>query len=165
MAGEDRSGARLALASLPGASREPLHLLPCSIQHDGPAAVARYFAPALRRDPEAPDAPTQYSSAAIQRDYNSHSAWLVAEDRKGAIQYENGDASPSENPPCEFGVTVLCESDLEVSKLEREVCVKTTFDSLTVWNLEQAPTNSDEILMAFAWPKIAQGLHAPVTDE
>lgn len=36
--------------------------------------------------------------------------------------------------------------------------VKSTFDSLTVWNLEQAPNSSDEILMALSWPKIAQGV-------
>ncbi|KAG8146728.1 putative Ribonuclease H2 subunit C-like protein [Naja naja] len=55
MAGEERDGARLALASLPGAPRDPLHLLPCSVQHQGPAAVQRYFAPAVRRHPEGPD--------------------------------------------------------------------------------------------------------------
>ncbi|XP_025030136.1 ribonuclease H2 subunit C, partial [Python bivittatus] len=60
---------------------------------------------------------------------------------------------------------VLEETALLLASKEREVSVKSTFDSLTVWNLERAPTNSDEILMALAWPAIAQGIHAPVTDE
>ncbi|XP_015681954.1 ribonuclease H2 subunit C-like [Protobothrops mucrosquamatus] len=141
MAAVERSAARLALASLPGAPREPLHLLPCSIQHDGPAAVARYFAPAVRRDPEAPDG-------------------------EASVSFRGRSLKGKESClPKGYVGLVLEEANLGLTLKEREVSVKSTFDSLTVWNLEQAPTNSDEIFMALAWPKIAQGLHAPVTEE
>ncbi|KAM6435097.1 ribonuclease H2 subunit C [Liasis olivaceus] len=141
MAGEGRGAARLALASLPGAPREPLHLLPCAVQHDGAAAVARYFAPAIRRGPEAPDGEASVS--------------FRGRSLKG---------KQSSLPKGYVGL-VLEETALLLASKEREVSVKSTFDSLTVWNLEQAPTNSDEILMALTWPAIAQGIHAPVTDE
>ncbi|XP_070622458.1 ribonuclease H2 subunit C isoform X1 [Erythrolamprus reginae] len=60
---------------------------------------------------------------------------------------------------------VLEETNLGPTSEEREVSVKSTFDSLTVWNLERAPSNSDEIVMALDWPAIARGIHGPVTDE
>ncbi|XP_058016195.1 ribonuclease H2 subunit C isoform X2 [Ahaetulla prasina] len=140
MAGAERGGARLALASLPGAPRDPVHLLPCSIQHDGPAAVARYFAPAVRRDPEAPD--------------------------EASVSFRGRSLKGKESGlPKGYVGLVLEEANLGLTSKEREVSVKSTFDSLTVWNLERAPTNSDEIVMALAWPAIARGIHAPVTDE
>lgn len=40
---------RLELRALQGAPREPLHLLPCALRHDGPAPVGRYFTPAVRQ--------------------------------------------------------------------------------------------------------------------
>ncbi|XP_034280329.1 ribonuclease H2 subunit C [Pantherophis guttatus] len=141
MAGAEREVARLALASLPGAPRDPLHLLPCSIQHDGPAAVARYFAPAVRRHPEAPEG-------------------------EASVSFRGRSLKGKESClPKGYVGLVLEEANLGLTSKEREVGVKSTFDSLTVWNLERAPSNSDEIVMAFAWPAIARGIHAPVTDE
>ncbi|XP_063173030.1 ribonuclease H2 subunit C [Candoia aspera] len=140
MAGEHRSAARLALASLPGAPRAPLHLLPCSVRHDGAAAVARYFAPAVRRTPGAADGEASVS--------------FRGRSLKG---------KQSRLPKGHVGL-VLEEATLVLTPKEREVSVKSTFDSLMIWNLERAPTNSDEIIMALAWPEIAQGIHAPVTE-
>ncbi|KAL8184147.1 UNVERIFIED_CONTAM: hypothetical protein K2H54_007703 [Gekko kuhli] len=60
---------------------------------------------------------------------------------------------------------VLEEVAPYLSSEERNVQVKSTFESMSVWNLERAPNESDEILMAFSWPKIAEGIHAPVADE
>ncbi|XP_070622459.1 ribonuclease H2 subunit C isoform X2 [Erythrolamprus reginae] len=139
--GGERGPGRLALASLPGAPRDALHLLPCSIRHDGPAAVARYFAPAVRRDPEAPEG-------------------------EASVSFRGRSLKGKESSlPKGYVGLVLEETNLGPTSEEREVSVKSTFDSLTVWNLERAPSNSDEIVMALDWPAIARGIHGPVTDE
>ncbi|XP_026572085.1 ribonuclease H2 subunit C [Pseudonaja textilis] len=141
MAGEERGAARLALASLPGAPRDPLHLLPCSVQHQGPAAVERYFAPAVRRHPEGPDG-------------------------EASVSFRGRSLKGKERClPKGYVGLVLEEASLGLTSKEREVGVKSTFNSLTVWNLERTPNHSDEIIMALAWPAIARGIHAPVADE
>ncbi|XP_034954271.2 ribonuclease H2 subunit C isoform X2 [Zootoca vivipara] len=137
MAGEERGPARLALPSLPGAPRERLHLLPCVVRHDGAAAVRRYFTPAIRR----PGEPDEESVSFRGRSLKGKEVLL---------------------PEGYMGL-VLEEDDAALQ--ERQVRVKSTFESLTVWNLERAPNSSDEILMSLHWPKIAEGIHASVADE
>ncbi|XP_033030381.1 ribonuclease H2 subunit C isoform X2 [Lacerta agilis] len=136
MAGEERGPARLALPSLPGAPRERLHLLPCAVRHDGAAAVRRYFAPAIRRPGEPDEASVSFRGRSLKG-----KEVLVPEGYVGLVLEED-----------------------DAAMQERQVRVKSTFESLTVWNLERAPNSSDEILMSLHWPKIAEGIHAPVAD-
>ncbi|CAI5798043.1 ribonuclease H2 subunit C [Podarcis lilfordi] len=130
MAGEERGPARLALLSLPGAPRERLHLLPCAVRHDGAAAVRRYFAPAIRRPGEPDEASVSFRGRSLKG-----KEVLVPEGYMGLVLEED-----------------------DAALQERQVRVKSTFESLTVWNLEQAPNSSDEILMSLQWPKIAEGV-------
>ncbi|XP_061461756.1 ribonuclease H2 subunit C [Rhineura floridana] len=141
MASSDRGPARLALASLPAAPREQLHLLPCAVQRDGSAEVRRYFEPAIRR-PAEPDGESSVS-------FRGRS--LIGKDVFVPAGY----------------VGLVLEEDVApfLPVQERQVRVKSTFESLTMWTLERAPNSSDELLMAFHWPKIAEGIHAPVADE
>ncbi|KAH1168367.1 hypothetical protein KIL84_003850 [Mauremys mutica] len=46
---------------------------------------------------------------------------------------------------------------------ERTLRLKSTFGTLTVWNLEQAPSADDGLLLALSWPRIAEAIHAPVS--
>nr|XP_034954270.1 ribonuclease H2 subunit C isoform X1 [Zootoca vivipara] len=138
MAGEERGPARLALPSLPGAPRERLHLLPCVVRHDGAAAVRRYFTPAIRR-PGEPDA-------------------------EESVSFRGRSLKGKEVLLPEGYMGLVLEED-DAALQERQVRVKSTFESLTVWNLERAPNSSDEILMSLHWPKIAEGIHASVADE
>ncbi|XP_063002138.1 ribonuclease H2 subunit C [Elgaria multicarinata webbii] len=140
MAAEDRGPARLALPSLAGATRTRLHLLPCAVQHDGAAAVQRYFAPAVR----AADAPEESSVSFRGRSLKGKETVVPAGYVGLVLEEAAASLLPSE---------------------ERQVRVKSTFESLTVWNLERAPDGTDEIMMALDWPKIAEGIHAPVADE
>ncbi|XP_072495230.1 ribonuclease H2 subunit C isoform X2 [Notamacropus eugenii] len=48
---------RLQPSSVRAAEPTPLHLLPCDIQHDGPAAVSRFFSPAIRPGPSGSECP------------------------------------------------------------------------------------------------------------
>ncbi|XP_044304304.1 ribonuclease H2 subunit C [Varanus komodoensis] len=133
MAGEDRGAVRLVLPSPPGAPRERPHLLPCAVHHDGAAAVRRYFAPAIR--------PADAPGAELSVSFRGRSL-------KGKeVQLPEG-----------YVGLVLKEDASALSPLEeRQVRVKSSFDAVTVWNLERAPDSMDEILMAFDWPKIAEG--------
>ncbi|XP_072839883.2 ribonuclease H2 subunit C [Pogona vitticeps] len=139
---EDRGPARLQLPSLRGAPGAALHLLPCRVEHDGDAAVRRYFAPAIRRpDPGDPDV----SSVSFRGRSLKGIRTAVPEGYVGLVLEEG---QPPLMPPA-----------------ERQLQVKSTFESLMVWNLERAPNATDEILMALRWPKIAEGIHASVADE
>lgn len=40
--------------------------------------------------------------------------------------------------------------------------VRSTFESLTVWNLERPPEGGDSVILAFGWPKIAEGVSAEI---
>ncbi|XP_054845722.1 ribonuclease H2 subunit C isoform X2 [Eublepharis macularius] len=144
MAGASQPPVRLALDSLPGAPREQLHLLPCVVQHDGGASVQRYFSPAIR-GPQEPQ-PGDESTVSFRGRMLKGKQVLVPEGYLGLVLEEEEEAP-------------------YLSPEERNVRVKSTFESITAWNLERAPNGSDEILMAFSWPKIAEGIHAPVTDE
>ncbi|XP_015272363.1 PREDICTED: ribonuclease H2 subunit C [Gekko japonicus] len=144
MAAGDRSPVRLALGSLQGseASHERLHLLPCVVQHDGGAPVQRYFAPAIR-GPQQPE-PGDESTVSFRGRMLKGKQVLVPKGYLGLVLEEVAPYLSSE---------------------ERNVQVKSAFESVSVWNLERAPNESDEILMAFSWPKIAESIHAPVADE
>ncbi|XP_078064586.1 ribonuclease H2 subunit C, partial [Mustelus asterias] len=48
---------------------------------------------------------------------------------------------------------------------ERTVRAKSTFSSLTYWNLETPPTADDSVVMALSWTQLADALQAPVEDE
>ncbi|XP_066466346.1 ribonuclease H2 subunit C [Tiliqua scincoides] len=128
---------RLALDSLPGAPRARLHLLPCSVEHDGAAPVQRFFAPALRGQAE--------PAVSFRGRSLKGKQVLLPEGYVGLVVEED---------PAPF-----LESE------EQKLQVKSTFESLTVWNLERAPDSNAEVIMAFGWPKIAEGIHAPVAEE
>nr|XP_060614173.1 ribonuclease H2 subunit C [Anolis sagrei ordinatus] len=131
---------RLALASLAEAPREAMHFLPCEIQHDGEAAIRKYFSPAIRGPDQANESSVSFRGRSLKGVNVS-----VPEGYVGLV--------------LEKDVTPLLSSE------DKELHVKSTFESLTVWNLEQAPKNTDEILMALHWPEIAEGIHSAVPDE
>uniref|UniRef100_A0A8D0G7P8 Uncharacterized protein n=1 Tax=Sphenodon punctatus TaxID=8508 RepID=A0A8D0G7P8_SPHPU len=132
---------RLDLGSLRGASRAPVHLLPCVVEHDGSAAVDRYFTPAIRPQGGRSEKAVSFRGRSLQGQEVP-----VPQGYVGLVLKE--DAQP-------------CLEEEE----ERTVRVKSVFTELTAWNLEQAPSGDDGILMAMSWPKISEGLHAPVPEE
>ncbi|KAJ7307408.1 hypothetical protein JRQ81_009424 [Phrynocephalus forsythii] len=142
---EVRAPARLRLPSLPGTPRADLHLLPCRVEHDGAAAVQRYFAPAIRRRRPSPDGAPDESSVSFR-----------GRSLKGI---------PASVPDGYVGLVLEEDQASFLPSAERQLHVKATFESLTVWKLERAPDTSDEVMMALQWPKIAEGIHAPVADE
>ncbi|KAJ6654217.1 hypothetical protein lerEdw1_007314 [Lerista edwardsae] len=133
---------RLALSSPPGAPRARLHLLPCAVDHDGAAPVERFFAPAVRTPGEPDEPAVSFRGRSLRGKRVS-----LPEGYVGLVVEED---------PAPFSAS---EASFRAGggEWEQTVRVRSTFESLTVWNLERAPGSGDGVLMAFGWPKIAEG--------
>ncbi|XP_041701827.1 ribonuclease H2 subunit C-like [Coregonus clupeaformis] len=47
---------------------------------------------------------------------------------------------------------------------DRTVKVSSVFHNVIYWNLETPPNSDDGIIMAMAWPDLAEAIHGPVDD-
>ncbi|XP_074862037.1 ribonuclease H2 subunit C [Carettochelys insculpta] len=136
--GESGRPIRLELSALRAAPREVLHLLPCEVEHNGSASVARYFTPAIRQGPQ--DQSVSFRGRSLKGQEVA-----VPQGYVGLVLKDD-------QRPC-------------TEEEERTVRLKSTFAALTVWNLEQAPTADDGLFLALSWPAIAEAIHAPVLKE
>ncbi|XP_059497462.1 ribonuclease H2 subunit C [Stegostoma tigrinum] len=126
------------LSSLKFSARDQLHLLPVAIESDGSAKVEQYFSPAVRhRDGELQ---VSYRGRALQgRDLPvppGYVGLVLKEDHKPCLEEE-----------------------------DRNVSVKSSFSSVTYWNLGSPPAEDDSVVMAMGWTQIAEALHAPVEEQ
>ncbi|KAG7329117.1 hypothetical protein KOW79_007291 [Hemibagrus wyckioides] len=114
-----------------------IHLLPCDIEHDGAAQVAEFFTPTVK-------------------------------DRKHekTVSFRGRGLKGQEvTHPQDYTGLVLKEVQKPSSDQEdRVVKVSSVFHNFTYWNLETPPTSDDRVVMAMAWPKLAEMIHAPVED-
>uniref|UniRef100_A0A8C4Y9H4 Uncharacterized protein n=1 Tax=Gopherus evgoodei TaxID=1825980 RepID=A0A8C4Y9H4_9SAUR len=133
---ESSSPIRLDLSSLRGAPQDVLHLLPCEVEHNGSAPVDRYFTPAIRQG-------SQEKSVSFRGRSLKGQEVMVPQGYVGLVLKED-------QRPC-------------TEEEERTVRLKSTFGTLTVWNLERAPSADDGLLLALNWPGIAEAIHAPVS--
>ncbi|MGH0151055.1 UNVERIFIED_CONTAM: hypothetical protein FKN15_053428 [Acipenser sinensis] len=123
---------RLDLASLQRAGGDPVHLLPCEIEHNGPASVGRYFSPAVKE---------------------TKSEMIVSFRGRGLKGQEV-------SVPQGYSGMVLKEDHKPVSEDEdRSLRVRSTFSTLTCWNLETPPSSDDGVVMTMNWPVIAEAIH------
>uniref|UniRef100_A0A8C8RA49 Uncharacterized protein n=1 Tax=Pelusios castaneus TaxID=367368 RepID=A0A8C8RA49_9SAUR len=129
---------RLILAPARATPHDVLHLLPCEVEHNGSASVARYFTPAIRQGPQ-------------EKSVSFRGRSLKGQEVKVPQGYV-GLVLKEDQRPC---------SEEE----ERMVRLKSTFAALTVWNLEQAPSADDGLLLALSWPGIAEAIHAPLSEK
>ncbi|XP_062855978.1 ribonuclease H2 subunit C [Trichomycterus rosablanca] len=127
----------LQLTSLNNANQSSVHLLPCEIDHNGPAQVDSFFTPTVKELK------------------NEKTVSFRGRGLKGQeVQLPQG-----------YKGLVLTEVQRPLSDQEdRVVKVSSVFDQFTYWNLEILPTSDDKIVMAMAWSKLAEVIHAPVED-
>ncbi|XP_053575990.1 ribonuclease H2 subunit C [Bombina bombina] len=123
------------LQTLPSAAQEPMHLLPCEIQREGPANIDKYFSPAILDGKVGKEVSFRGRSLRGQ-EVTVPSGYL------GIVLRED-------HKPC---------SDEE----DRSLTVRSTFNSFTQWNLETPPSADDAIMMSMMWSKIASAIHEPV---
>ncbi|XP_063046827.1 ribonuclease H2 subunit C [Engraulis encrasicolus] len=125
------------LGSVSQAEKLPVHLLPCEIEHDGPAEVSSYFTAAIKD--------------------RKHELTVSFRGRGFKGQEAN----------CPQGYTGLVLKQVEKPSSDQEdgvVKVSSVFHNLTYWNLETPPTSDDGVVMAMGWPELAEAIHGPVED-
>ncbi|CAJ1058730.1 ribonuclease H2 subunit C [Xyrichtys novacula] len=117
--------------------RVPVHLMPCEIEHDGPAQVSQYL-------------------TATTKDCK----------QEKTVSFR-GRGLKGQELSCPQGYTGLVLKEINKpgsDQEDRTVKLTSTFDKLTYWNLE-TPTNSDDtVVMAMDWPELAEAIHGPVED-
>nr|XP_057920707.1 ribonuclease H2 subunit C [Doryrhamphus excisus]XP_057920708.1 ribonuclease H2 subunit C [Doryrhamphus excisus] len=126
---------RLDASSLGQAPREPLHFIPCEIEHNGPAEISRYF------------------TAAIKDRKQEKTVSFRGRGLKG------------QDLSCPHGYTGLVLKDVNKTGSDQEdrtLKVTSLFDKLTYWNLETPPNSDDAVVMAMDWPELAEAIHGPV---
>ncbi|XP_075902792.1 ribonuclease H2 subunit C [Nelusetta ayraudi] len=128
---------RVQLSSASPPPRVPVHLMPCEIEHNGPAQVSQYL-----------DATTKQ---------HKHEKTVSFRGR--------GLKGQEVNCPQGYTGIVLKEANKPGSDQEdRTVKLSSVFDTLTYWNLETPPTSDDTVVMAMDWPELAEAIHGPVDD-
>ncbi|XP_074530134.1 ribonuclease H2 subunit C [Halichoeres trimaculatus] len=125
------------VSSVSQAPRVSVHLMPCEIEHDGPAQVSQYFT-ATAKD-------CKYEKTVSFR----------------------GRGLKGQELSCPPGYTglVLKEVNKPGSDQEdRTVRLFSVFDKMTYWNLETSPNSDDTVVTAMDWPELAEAIHGPVED-
>ncbi|XP_028271927.1 ribonuclease H2 subunit C [Parambassis ranga] len=127
----------LNVSSVDKAQQTPVHLMPCEIEHNGPAKVSQYF-------------------AATMKDHKHETT----------VSFR-GRGLKGQELSCPQGYTglVLKEVNKPGSDQEdRTVKVSSVFNKLTYWNLETPPNSDDTVVMAMDWPELAEAIHGPVEE-
>ncbi|CAI5652429.1 ribonuclease H2 subunit C isoform X1 [Oreochromis niloticus] len=128
---------RLCASSVGQAPQAPVHLMPCEIEHNGPAQVNQYF-------------------TATTKDQK--------QDKSVSFR---GRGLKGQKISCPQGYTGLVLKEINKpgsDQEDRTVKVSSVFDKMTYWNLETPPNSDDTIVMAMDWPDLAEAIHAPVED-
>ncbi|KAL6480127.1 hypothetical protein MHYP_G00111600 [Metynnis hypsauchen] len=123
------------LGSLSQADKSQLHFLPCEVEQDGPADVAKFFTPTVKE----------------------HKCEKTVSFRGRGLK--------GQEVNCPQGYTGLVLKEVQRPSSDQEdriVKVSSVFHNFTYWNLETPPTSDDCVVMAMAWPKLAEMIHAPV---
>ncbi|KAJ2822587.1 hypothetical protein IWW50_004149, partial [Coemansia erecta] len=120
-----------------------LHLLPCSIDHDGPVKSSTYFIP----QPQTKDSTFETAfrgrqlhgrSIELPEGYSGH---VVVE----CVSENTNDIAFEENDGC---------AQLELRSTEQ-------FDRFTVWEHDRLPMpDDDEVISALAWIQVANSIHS-----
>ncbi|XP_029599537.1 ribonuclease H2 subunit C-like [Salmo trutta] len=137
----------LELDSVSQAECPPVHLLPCEIEHDGPAEVSQFFTATIK------------DRNMVHRGSSScmHSKTVSF----------RGRGLKGQEVSCPQGYTGLVLREVNKSGTDQEdrtVKVSSVFHNVTYWNLETPPNSDDGIVMAMAWPDLAEAIHGPVDD-
>ncbi|XP_056238494.1 ribonuclease H2 subunit C isoform X2 [Seriola aureovittata] len=125
---------RVCVSSVGQAQRAPVHLMPCEIEHNGPAQVSQYFT-ATTKD---------------QKTVSFRGRGLKGQELSCPQGYT--------------GLVLKEINKSGSDQEDRTVKVSSVFDKLTYWNLETPPNSDDAVVMAMDWPELAEAIHGPVED-
>ncbi|XP_061900210.1 ribonuclease H2 subunit C [Entelurus aequoreus] len=128
---------RIDASSVGQAPRQPVHMIPCDIEHNGPAQVSQYF------------------TAAVKDRKHEKTVSFRGRGLKG------------QELTCPQGYTGLVLEEINTTGSDQEdrtLKVSSVFDKLTYWNLETPPNSDDAVVMAMDWPELAAAIHGAVDD-
>ncbi|XP_049899172.1 ribonuclease H2 subunit C [Epinephelus moara] len=128
---------RVLVSSVGQAQRVPVQLMPCEIEHSGPASVSQYLT-ATTKDGK------------LEKTVSFRGRGLKGQELS-----------------CPHGYTGLVLKEINKpgsDQEDRTVKVTSVFDKLTYWNLETPPNSDDTVVMAMDWPELAEAIHGPVED-
>ncbi|KAJ2658472.1 hypothetical protein IW148_004677 [Coemansia sp. RSA 1199] len=114
-----------------------LHLLPCSVDHNGPAKTTTYFLPTKQ-------SATTFEAAFRGRQIHGRTVDVPPGYTGHVVESTSG----STHDAFENNTSVR----LELLSVEQ-------FTSITVWEHDQLPRPDDEAISALAWTKVAQSIH------
>ncbi|XP_061582327.1 ribonuclease H2 subunit C [Cololabis saira] len=127
----------LQTSSVGQAEQEPVHLMPCEIDHNGLAQVSQYF-------------------TATTKDRK----------QEKTVSFR-GRGLKGQEICCPHGYTGLVLKEINKpgsDQEDRTVRVSSVFDKMTYWNLETPPTSDDVVVMAMDWPELAEAIHTPIEE-
>lgn len=114
-----------------------LHLLPCTIEHTGPAKVDSFF------------------KSSICSNGEGLSATFRGRELRGKLV----------SIPEGYTGLVLQEPNRPFTEdQDRHLKISSKFDSFTYWNLQTPPSDQDKLVRALQWAKLSSVIHAPVSD-
>lgn len=176
------------LSSVRSAPRAPVHLMPCEVEHSGPARVSQYFH-AVIKDCKQGTHTHAYIQVIFVHSAQPPACAFVVTEKTASFR---GRGLRGQELCCPEGHTglVLKEthqpgSDQEVHYLlknisvmpplitydttcndvcagilaqDRTVKVTSVFDKMTYWNRETPPTSDDRVVMAMDWPELAEAV-------
>ncbi|XP_034037796.1 ribonuclease H2 subunit C [Thalassophryne amazonica] len=128
---------RVLSSSVNQAAHPQIHLMPCEIEHNGPAQISQYF------------------TATIKDGKHEKTVSFRGRGLKG------------QELRCPQGYTGLVLKEVNKSGFDQEdrtVKVSSIFDKVTYWNLETPPNTDDTVVMALDWPELAEAIHGPIED-
>ncbi|KAM7000026.1 ribonuclease H2 subunit C isoform 1-T1 [Tautogolabrus adspersus] len=148
---------RVQLVSSVGqAPRVPVHLLPCEIEHEGPAQVSQYLT-----------ATTKNSKQGILKIDKGNQSFVHFYPTTEKTVSFRGRGLKGQELSCPQGYTGLVLKEINKpgsDQEDRTVKLSSVFDKLTYWNLETPPNSDDTVVMAMDWPELAEAIHGPVED-
>ncbi|XP_051932653.1 ribonuclease H2 subunit C isoform X1 [Hippocampus zosterae] len=157
---------RVEASSAGKAPREPLHLIPCEIEHNGPAQISQYFNAAMK---------DRKHGTENRRDLCDYCMYFFCMSLDLACMFPitektisfRGRGLKGQELICPQGYTGLVLKELNKPSSDQEdriLKVSCVFDKLTYWNLENPPNSDDAVVMAMDWPELAEAIHGAVED-
>eukprot|EP00064_Thunnus_orientalis_P011039 superscaffoldBa00001555_g11069 len=155
---------RVNVSSVGQALRAPVHLMPCEIEHNGPAQVSQYLT-ATTKD-------RKYEKTVSFRGRGLKGQELSCpQGYTGLVLKEiNKTGSDQEvnttNVICHITEAIHADQKACLVKYESSLTVRVSsvFDKVTYWNLETAPNSDDTVVMAMDWPELAEAVSASTAD-
>eukprot|EP00795_Rhopilema_esculentum_P009366 gene9366-17071_t len=128
-------------------SKGRMHLIPCKVKYSGEASIKEYFESTIRDVNE---------SLSGESDAKVKEASFRGRPLKGKL---------IDVPENYEGIVFKEERKPYSDEEERTLIPKSRFDEFLYWNLDNKPTENDNIFRAMKWIQIAQVVHGNQTLE